>query len=221
MEILDWYIGFILLGFLLSIPHFFLLDKFKNVHLLTFLILLLATLLEFYGTYTAKSKINNTSVYNVFFVYGETLLILSLFYTIFNSKKEKNTIKIASFLFLFWGIFYTILFENLNTFHSISFSIGSFLIILCCSYFFISTFYKDWFIYEKLILNPLFWITTFIFLFYTTTFLYFSSIALIIDLDSSLVLILDYLKWGMAVLMYLGMGLAFYLPFITKNTPKA
>ncbi|GAB2625563.1 hypothetical protein GCM10026987_23790 [Belliella aquatica] len=95
------------------------------------------------------------------------------------------------------------------------------MIILCCIYFFISVFLKDWFIDEKLPLNPLFWITTCVFLFYTTTFLYFSSVTFVTDLDRNLILILGSIKRTMAVIMYLGMGLAFYLPYLKKSVQKA
>ncbi|MCH7405495.1 hypothetical protein [Belliella aquatica] len=221
MEHIDWYVAVILVGLLLSIPHFFLKSSFKKQHLITFIILLLGLCLESYGAYTVPRKINNIDVYNIFFVYLETVLILWLFESFFESKKAKLLIKIASISFLFWGIIYTLYIEDLHTFHTYSFSLGSFMIILCCIYFFISVFLKDWFIDEKLPLNPLFWITTCVFLFYTTTFLYFSSVTFVTDLDRNLILILGSIKRTMAVIMYLGMGLAFYLPYLKKSVQKA
>ncbi|AFL83294.1 hypothetical protein Belba_0639 [Belliella baltica DSM 15883] len=205
----------------LSIPHFFLKNSFKKQHLITFIILILAFCLESYGAYTVPRKINNIDVYNIFFVYIETLLILWLFESFFESKKAKLLIKIASISFLFWGIIYTLFIEDLSIFHTYSFSLGSFIIILCCIYYFISVFLKDWFIDEKLASNPLFWITTCIFLFYTSTFLYFSSVTFVTDLDRNLILILGSLKRTMSIFMYLVMGLAFYLPYLKKSVQKA
>ncbi|MFN3801364.1 hypothetical protein [Belliella pelovolcani] len=220
MEIIYWYVILIFIGLLLSVPHFFLSNQFKNQHLVIFFILLLAAFIELYGTYTLVRKINNIKAYNLFFVYGETLLILGFFYSFFESKKAKLLIKIASLLFLVWGVINTLFIENLYTFHTYSFSLGSFMIILCCIYFFISVFLKDWFIDEKLALNPLFWITTCIFLFYTSTFLYFSSVTFVTDLNRNLILILGSLKRTMSIFMYLGMGLAFYLPYLNKLVQK-
>lgn len=222
MELLEWYIGLILVGLLLNLPHFFLPNQYKKEHQITFMILLLASLLEAYGTYTAIHKINNTFAYNLFFVYLETILILSFFYNFF--KKQKNVrfaITFGSCIFLVWGVIYSLFFQNLSTFHTYSFSFGSLMIILCCIYFFIFIFLKDWFIDEKLAFNPLFWITTCIFLFYTSTFLYFSSITFLVDLDRNLVFILSAISRIMAVILYLGMGLAFYLPYLKKSVQKA
>lgn len=220
MNLIDWYNGLILVGLLLSIPHFFLLKKFKSQHLITFLILLLANILELYGEYTAQRKINNVLVYNIFFVYGETLQMFWFLHSLIDQKNVKKLIRLASAFFFVWGVIFTSFIQNLETFHSNSFSIGSLLIILCCIYFFLSFFFNDRFINESLVLNPLFWITTFIFFFYSTTFLYFSAFNLLSDLDKNLIVFLAYLKRIMAVIMYLGMGLAFYLPYFNKSEQK-
>ena len=159
--------------------------------------------------------------YNLIFAYAETFLMLMFFYSFFESKKAKTTLKLASLLFLVWGVIYTLFIEDLSTFHTYSFSLGSFIIILCCIYFFVSVFLKDWFIDEKLALNPLFWITTCIFLFYTSSFLYFSSITFLIYFYRDLIFILSNIIRIMAVIMYLGMGLAFYLPHLKKSVQKA
>ncbi|WP_229744353.1 hypothetical protein [Belliella aquatica] len=126
----------------------------------------------------------------------------------------------AMIAFLLWGVGYSLYLGQLDTFQTLSFTFGSLLIIICCIYFFVSIFLKDWFLDEKLILNPLFWISTFIFLFYTSTFLYFSSVIFLTDLDKNLILILSTSKRIMAVIMYLGMGLAFYLPYFNRSEKK-
>lgn len=217
MNLIDWYNGLILVGLLLSIPHFFLSNKFKTQHLIIFIILLVSNILELYGEYTSQKKINNMLAYNIFFVYGETFLILWFFNSSFEEKRVKTILKTASLLFLFWGIIFSILTKNFEIFHTYSFSIGSFLIILCCIYFFFCFSFNDRFINKSLFFNPLFWITTFIFFFYSTTFLYFSAFNLLSDLDKNLIVFLAYLKRIMAVIMYLGMGLAFYLPMVFKQ----
>ncbi|MFN3801367.1 hypothetical protein [Belliella pelovolcani] len=214
------YLALILLGLLSSIPHFFLPNRFKKQHVITFFILILAFGLESYGAYTVPKKINNSLAYNLFFVYTETLLILGLFYSIFKEKKPKFFLKIASFAFLLWGILYTIFIENLRAFHTLSFSIGSLIIILCCIYFLVSIFLKEWYIKEFLMANPLFWITVFIFFFYSATTLYFSSVNLILKIDPNLNSILASINKIMAVTMYLGMGLAFYLPYLNRSEQK-
>ncbi|MCH7405494.1 hypothetical protein [Belliella aquatica] len=215
-----WYIGLIIMGLLLSIPSFFFPNKYKNQHFIIFLILLLSVCLETYGTYTLLRKINNTIAYNLFFIYLETILILLFFKSFLKTKIIKNSINMAMIAFLLWGVGYSLYLGQLDTFQTLSFTFGSLLIIICCIYFFVSIFLKDWFLDEKLILNPLFWISTFIFLFYTSTFLYFSSVIFLTDLDKNLILILSTSKRIMAVIMYLGMGLAFYLPYFNRSEKK-
>ncbi|SIS51949.1 hypothetical protein [Belliella pelovolcani] len=221
MKLLDWYNGLILVGLLFSIPAFFLNIKYKRQHLIVFMILVLGSSLELYGTYTYLRKLNNVPVYNIFFVYLETLLIYYLFYTIYQNKKVQKAIIIGSLLFLLQGLFINLSFENLLVFQSISFTIGSLGIILCCIYYFYNIIFSNILFKERLILNPLFLIVTLIFFFYSTTFVHFSSFNLLHELDSSFLNVFSILIRTMAVLMYLGMGLAFYLPFLTKNTPKA
>ncbi|SNS08396.1 hypothetical protein SAMN06295967_10364 [Belliella buryatensis] len=220
MNLLDWYNGIILVGFILSIPHFFLSKTFKSQHLVTFIILLTACLLELYGTYTYLRKINNNLAYNIFFVYVETLLILSLFYIIFKEKKIKLLLKIASISFLIYGSIICLFFQSMETFHTSSFSLGSLIIIICSIYFFLSIILKDNYLGENLVINPIFWIITSIFLFYTTTFLYFSFFDLLFDLDMSLITILGDFKRILAVVMYLIMGLAFYVPYLYRSEQK-
>jgi hypothetical protein len=220
MNLIDWYNGIILVGFLLSIPHFFLSNTFKSQHLITFIILLTASLLELYGTYTYLRKINNNLAYNIFFVYGETLLILSLFYIIFKEKKIKFLLKIASVSFIIYGSVICLFFQSMGTFHTSSFSLGSLIVIICSIYFFLLIILKDNYLGENLMIIPVFWIITSIFLFYTTTFLYFSFFDLLFDLDMSLITILGNFKRILAVVMYLVMGLAFYLPFLKTSKQK-
>lgn len=220
MNLLDWYNGIILVGLLLSIPHFFLSKTFKSQHLVTFIILLTASLLELYGTYTYLRKINNNLAYNIFFVYGETLLILSLFYIIFKEEKIKLLLKITSISFLIYGSVICLFFQNLETFHTSSFSLGSLIVIICSIYFFLSIILKDNYLGENLMINPIFWIITSIFLFYTTTFLYFSFFNLLFNLDMSLITTLGNFKRILAVVMYLVMGLAFYLPYLNRTEQK-
>ncbi|MCH7402523.1 hypothetical protein ACFOUP_17590 [Belliella kenyensis] len=55
-----------------------------------------------------------------------------------------------------------------------------------------------------------------IFLFYATTFLYFSSFLMVIELDKEFSFTLGYLVKIMAMTMYLGMGLVFYLPILSR-----
>ncbi len=221
MGLIDYYVVLIFVGLLLSIPPFFFLYNYKKQHLIIFTILLLAFTLESYGAYTISRKINNIVAYNIFFFYLETLLILWFFESFFKTRKSKITIRVTMFTFFLWAIGYNLYLGDLMTFQTFSFTLGSTLIIFCCIYFFIAIFNKDWFIDESLTQNPLFWITNLIFLFYSSTFIYFTSVTLITDLDRDLILTLGNIKRIIAILMYLGMGLAFYLPYLNKNAQKA
>lgn len=217
MEHIDWYVVFILVGLLVSIPHFFLLKQYKKQHLITFIILLLATALESYGSYTVSRKINNVLSYNLFFVYVETLLILIFLSSLISSDKVKSVIKAYIIIFISFGLIYTIFIENLLTFHNYSFSLGSAFIITTCIYFFISILNKEMNSKSKLVLNPIFWIVTLILLFYTSTFFYFSSLKLLLEIERDLVKILSSLNRVVAISMYLVMGGSFYLSYFHKK----
>ena len=208
------------MGLLLSTPLFFLKNPYKKQHLITFLILIVATILEFYGTYTYLRKINNTIAYNLFFVYAETLLILWFFSSILKTNISLNVIKIVSITFIILGLTFAFLTKDLDSFHAIPFSIGCFVIITCCIYFFSNIFVKEWYTNENLLTNPIFWIVTFLFLFYSATFLYFSSLNLLVSVDQQLNYILGTINRIMAVLMYLGMGFSFYIPMLVHRTFK-
>lgn len=216
MSIIELYIGLILLGFLLSIPHFFRRHNYVKEHKSIFTILCLAISLETTGFLMARNGKINVHLYNIFFVYLETLLILFFFLKVFHSEKEKIIIKASMLVFATWGLVYALFIENIYTFHSISFSIGSFMIILFSIYYFFRIFIFEIQNLDRLSLNPIFWLMVLIFLFYATTFLYFSSFLMVIELDKEFSFTLGYLVKIMAMTMYLGMGLVFYLPILSR-----
>ena len=210
---INWYSGLILMGLLLSIPLFFIKHRYQKQHQIIFIILFVVTLVEIYGTYTMNRSINNTLAYNLVFVYLETYLIFWLFNDIFNSKKAKNILKIGAIVFTIWGLVNTFFIQDFLTFHTNSYTLGSFIIISSSIYYFVSIFLDEDKNEKQLVVNPLFWIVTFIFFFYSATFLYFLSYKLILNMDRTFARTLVHLNQVLAVILYIGMGTEFYLPF--------
>ena len=73
---------------------------------------------------------------------------------------------------------------------------------------------------KQLVVNPLFWIVTFIFFFYSATFLYFLSYKLILNMDRTLARTLVHLNQVLAVILYIAMGTAFYIPFFSQKSEQ-
>ena len=212
------YLGLIWLGLIASIPGFFISDNsYKKQHLNIFIILLIISILESYGTYTTLNGINNVWAFNIVFVYLETLLLLYFFTLVFNDPKFARKILILSAIFVLWGVINTIWIQTFDLLQTYSFIMGSFLIIGCCVYYFYKMFDETFFKDQSLLTLPSFWVITFVFFFYACSFLFFASIRLMDESNYSLLIgIYDMIR-VLGVLMYMIMGLAFYAPLIFKK----
>jgi len=193
---------------------------FKNTHYLILSILFIVTLLETYGTYSAKRGIPNLIVYNIFFVYVETIMILFYFLIIAEVKKMKIFILITILLFSTWFLINALLFQNLFThFQTNSYILGGLLIIWFCGRFFYEIFSFQKYPNGNLLAIPHFWIVTGIFFFYSVSFMHFISLQ-IPDIDRDFLRSIAPIVQFTSVLMYFLMGLSFHFPKIFKNSPQ-
>lgn len=213
------YLGLIWLGMLVSIPTFFIPDNiYKKQHRCIFIILAAVVILESYGTYTSLNGVKNAWVFNVGFVYLETLLFLYFFTLVFKNPKFTRISTILSAIFIVWGILNTLFFQEFDLFQSYSFIFGSMLIIGCCTYFFYLLFVDESiFKNQSLKSFPPFWIITFVLFFYACSFLFFASVRLMNESNFGLLGQIYSLIKVLGVLMYLVMGLAFYAPYIFRK----
>ncbi|MCH6235320.1 hypothetical protein [Cognataquiflexum rubidum] len=218
MNSIIWYLLMILAGMLLSIPCFFLdLKGFKKGHRIVFCILVLVSIIEFYGGYLGKQGIRNHWVYNIGFVYGETILILIYLSAVLNGQKSKVILKLTALLFGVFGILNSLFLNPIDQFHNFSLTIGSTLIILGCFYFFYVVMTQDTYLDEKLWQVPDFWVVSFFLLFYSASMLFFTFLYNIMELEAAMWMRLNFVLKLIGGTMYLVFGLVYYLPVFSKK----
>jgi hypothetical protein len=218
MNFIDWYLLLILSGMFLSIPCFFFdLKGFQKGHRIIFAILVLVSLVEVYGGFLASQGVRNHWVFNIGFVYGETILILIYLSVVLNNQKSKVILKLAALLFGVFGILNFLFFDPIDQFHNYSLTIGSTLIIFGCFYFFYVVMTKDTYLDEKLWQVPDFWVVSFFLLFYSASIMYFSFLYNIIELEDAMWQRLNFVLRLIGGTMYLVFGLIYYIPVFVKK----
>jgi hypothetical protein len=218
LQYINWYIGLIGLGMLLSIPNFLNINKsYKKGHLIVFCILLLAFSLEIAGYYMSNNGIPNVIYYNLFFVHLETYLILYLFSIVFDSKKTTRWLIAAGLALFLSGIIISLFFQTINLFQTYSYALASIFIIFISIYFYYTIIFQNKYQDIQLVNLPYFWIISFVFFFYSASFLFFISTNIWLKLDIQLYYSLSLMNQILAGMMYLIMGLAFYVSFLFKG----
>jgi len=86
--------------------------------------------------------------------------------------------------------------------------------MLLSGYYFFGMALRDWYQNESLLKNPVFLIISAVLLFYSTSFLYFVSMELLYKMDYELVRKLSEVNRIFSAMMYLTLGIAFYIPMI-------
>jgi len=181
-------------------------------------ILILVLVFESIGSYTANMKINNSLLYNICWVYIESLLLVLYFYKFEKSISAKKNILLVSFLLLFWGIVNSIFFQPISTvFQFYSFLPNSLFVLVLCVRFLSDTLnlriFKDW----NLIALPHFWISTAILFFYIEAVLVFGLYQFSPQFVIDNVSVIFGFNRMMAGMMYLIFGLSFFLPTLFKR----
>lgn len=226
MKVFYWYTILITLGMLLSVPVFFIKGrKDRGLHLLSFVILGLITFTEVYGRYLGTLKVNNALLYNINFVWIETVLLLWFLAWTIPGEKPKKAIQILGLLFIGFSSVNLFVFQPYNTFQSNAHTLGMMLIVGLCLVYFYKIMSQDLYMDRSLLSVPQFWINAFILFFYATSFLFFISFQLLTDtMERQLIIDLYVYVKIMSALLYLVMGLAFYAPLVfsdqSSNSPK-
>jgi hypothetical protein len=206
-------------GMLLSIPCFFLdLKKYRNSHRVVFMILVLVSIVEGYGKYLGLNGIPNAWVFNLGFVYSETILVMVYFSIVVDNPMAKKFFRIIAGLFILLAFANIGFLQPIDQLHSSSLSIASIIIILSSLYFFFRLLTKDLYFDERLWQVPDFWVISFFLLFYSSSLLYFTFIADIIALGGDLQKLLTFVLKIVSGTLYLVLGLVYYLPLLRQKS---
>lgn len=218
MALLHWYNLMIFAGMLLSIPCFFFdLRAYRKSHRVIFMILTLISFVEGYGRYLGSNGIPNAWVFNLGFVYSETILVLIYFSIIIDNPKAQKIFLIVAGLFGFFAFANLGFLQPIDQLHSNSLSIASIIIILSSLYFFFRLLTKDLYLDEKLWQVPDFWVISFFLMFYSSSLLYFTFIGDIIALGGDLQTLLTFVLRIISGTLYLVLGLVYYLPLLKQR----
>lgn len=181
-------------------------------------ILILVLVFESIGSYTSSMKINNSLLYNICWVYVESLLLALYFYKFEKSTSSKKNIFLVSFLLLLWGIVNSVFFQPISTvFQFYSFLPNSLFILALCVRFLSNMLnlriFKDW----NLIALPHFWISTAILFFYVEAVLVFGMYQFSPQFVVENISVIFGFNRMMAGMMYLIFGLSFFFPTMFKR----
>lgn len=206
-------------GLLLSVPCFFLnLKSYKKSHLFIFFILLVISITEVYGKHLGLQGIRNHWVYNIGFVYVETILILFYLSILINDKLQTRILRYMALAFGAWGIITSLFISPITQFHNYNYTFAGILIILGCLTFFYNLITNETYMDQQLWKVPDFWVVSLILLFYSASLLFFSIFYYVITLEQSSHRFLSFVIKIIGGTMYLSFGLLYYLALLKKES---
>lgn len=167
MSFLPAYFYVIIVSFLVSISVFFK-PATKYSYLKLFPPFLFLTLVaEYLGSYLWSIDQNNLALYNFFTVF-EFCFYLWVLSMIINSLRMKNIIRIAVVFYALAAVINILFIQKMNTFHTVTYSLGCLLIVTFCIYYFLELFRLPKSV--KLKNSPSFWICSGLLFFYCCGF---------------------------------------------------
>ncbi|SIS51903.1 hypothetical protein [Belliella pelovolcani] len=220
----DFYLISIGLGLFASLIYWGIKNKPQiKSHGIILLILLLVFGMESAGSYTAARRINNTLLYNIGWVYLESLLLILYFYSLEQSHQLKTGIRWMTVLIFLWGILNSFLYQDMtNTFQYFSFLPFALFIIGLTGLFLYRILNLKLYPDKNLVQIPHFWITCSILFFYVEAIVLFGTYQFYPSVVVAHVDIFFSFNRFLAGLMYLTFGLSFFIPlFINKRASQA
>lgn len=188
--------------------------KFKN-HNVILIILILVSIMEVAGYYTSRRSINNSLLYNIGWVYVESLLLIFYFYSFQLTQREKKLIRWVTILFFSWGLFNSIFYQNIIfTFQYFSFLPFAIFIVFLSMYFLYKVLTLKMYADRNLLEVPHFWIVTTILFFYIEAIVLFGTYQFYPEIVVANVKLLFGFNRFIASLMYLSFGFSFLVPLI-------
>lgn len=191
----------------------------RSIHILILVILGWVLFFESYGLITARQGINNSLLYNVSWVYLESILIIGYFFLLEKSPRFKKRIILISLVILAWSLVNSMFFQPIALalqYYSL-FPLGAFLIFLSIRLLrriLSLQLYPDY----NLLAIPHFWISSTIMFFYLESLLLFGTYQLNPGFIVENVNVLFGFNRFMAGMMYLFLGIAFLFPHLEKNS---
>jgi len=175
MDIIPLYVFFIAISLLISVV---LLSRNKDIFYLRVfpVFLFISVSVELYAIYLWNFRFNTASIYNFFtlFEFGFYLFVLR---GIIRNKFVKKVIVAAALIYIPVAVFNIVFIQGLNTFHTVTYSLGCLLVISFSMFYFFEIFRLPKFIY--LTSEPGFWICSGLLFFYCCSFPIFAMSDLI------------------------------------------
>ncbi|MEX2512522.1 MAG: hypothetical protein WD398_06425 [Cyclobacteriaceae bacterium] len=161
----------------------------------------------------------NVLVYNLFFVIGETLLLLGYLRYLMDNREAKRAVIIFSVFFLIWSVVNSLYFQDITgLFQHYTHLLGSLGVVFFSCYIMYKLFLSEGFWDRPLMTVPHFWNVAAILLFYCPNFIYFGSLNLMWDIDRWYLDVLASTNRIFAATLYLILGLSFYSPIIFSGS---
>jgi uncharacterized protein with PQ loop repeat len=182
-------------------------------------VLFLALVMELAGAYTASKGINNSLLYNLGWVYVESLLLIFYLCLLEANQAFRRKIGWISLGIVCWGLINSLFFQPIGTvFQYFTFLPFALLIVFLVLRFLIQLIQMKTYADMDLIQLPHFWISWAILLFYFEAILLFGTYQFhpVFVLDH--VHLLFTINQLVAGLMYLVFGLAFMLPWLYRKS---
>jgi len=213
------YLFIIAIGFILSLISFRKkLGKETVAQNIIIAILFLALVMELAGAYTASKGVNNSLLYNLGWVYAESLLLIFYLSLLEVDQAFRRKISWISLGIVCWGVFNSLFFQPIEAvFQYFTFLAFALLIVFLVFRFLIKLIQIKIYADRDLIQLPHFWISWAILLFYLEAIFLFGTYQFhpVFVLDHmSLLFTINQLVAG---LMYLVFGFAFMLPWLYRK----
>jgi len=215
----DLYLLFIFLAVLASGIYFFRNEKrYLTSNKIIFGLLVFVLFFELAGNYTANRNINNLLLYNICWVYLESIVILGYFYMLHKRASVKRVILVLGSLALFFSLLNGIWLEPfVGTFQYNSFALFSILIILLSVHFLLQI--QKFKVYQNhnILAVPHLWIVVGILFFYLEALVTFGLVFNVAGLEHRIVMLLMQFNRIMAAGMYVFLGFSFYSQYLFKD----
>ncbi|MCH7398540.1 hypothetical protein MM236_11090 [Belliella sp. DSM 107340] len=181
-------------------------------------ILALVFVMESAGEYTASRFINNSLLYNLGWVYIESILLIFYFYSLESSPIIKSRVRLFTVFIVILGLANTLFFQDIfYEFQYFTFLPFALIIIVLSIHFLKKILRLEIYSDKNILCVPNFWIACSIVFFYGEAILLFSTFqfypATIIE-NVKVVFTFNRLLAG---IMYLTFGLSFFLPLFINS----
>jgi len=212
------YISCIVVGLLLSL-FFYFFKKRHNLHEKShdFILFIISYVLSFelYAFILVEQGEKNVLIYNIFFVFGETILILIYLGSLIEAKRIKRNVIYFVLFFVAWAIVNTLFIQSPSLiFQQYTHLLGSLGVVIFSCYLMYTLFMADKAGDIPLLSVPHFWNIAAILFFYSGSFIYFGSLNVTWGLDDYYLTILASLNRFFAASLYLIFGFSYYSPLI-------